>query len=720
MVYKKIRNTIPSLSSLLLAGVLLAGCQDGKCTENADGSANTQSKDQKPTVAEEGVKKTERSKSFIDSLRDIYYSLFRFTEVGAIVDNASGIVIRPEVVNLQQLELLDGSELKKSGEAFFQKFSDEDNLLTYPSSLRELVRPLQHMPKFRTGASKSGIQNKYAYISAANTIAQGVHQLYDFAEQVKGAITSSFSECVSLEDALSKAFNISGGIKQYKEGLKDIFSKKHAFNNSRNSYLKSGALAMIKTFTTKESSNNEENGNEDKKQETPISLLGEKISILIKNRKDPHLLPQMALDDLSKKGSIPKDQWYVLDDKGGKSKYAMFQVDDFTGSLKKKFNYIDISAGESPESGSYGEEALDLKFNQILLLLFTSTGNNINKELNFLALEHRSDDKENTVRLVGHNDTFKSLEHYVQNRNYKSFASTLGKYIENDPELKEFFVIPNENEIMDLIFSEIDSVDQSVANIGGNRNSDSIYGKLGTQSLSLQIVKNILHNLFNVPFKDDLEMHIKSIVSSYHKKEFNETTALFKHRVGARILSELIYGEGKKIDDDIDNNSVLFSRRQTGQDLIQAVRDVVRKSLEECAVLFLNNGNYQPTSVTKQILLWVKDLSDLLVARRDSKSVDYKDLEDTVNTAIKGLGAGNNTPFSIDKFCKAMEHCCGQLEAVLSAKVSDFLDSDSKQNAKSFFDKITLSDPRFDVIDKYKEKYRRSMINTSEDASQNL
>lgn len=684
MVYKKIGNKIPSLSSLLLAGVLLGSSCPSK--KDKDGAATEQASNHEGGAGQtpEGAKGA--GKVFSEPYRKAAEKILKCVVTVSGVDH---LARKPMVLDEDDLKD-DSKEVKQKVEGLFRSFTIDRYLQAYPSSLQGCFAGLSDK-KFKSFASgaKTGTKHKYAYGSAINEIAKfwnGLHVVYEkMMKQIeRGAAEDEMANLEREVDRLLLQVRPN-------DGSISMFSKDHKFYDSKKATMLTGdQLARFLTDLAQDGSSTKPNS-----YGIP-ALLNEKTDVLIKVKNDSPIQPGQLIDSLDVRGSGILDAWFVyLNGKDKPSKNKMPAVDAFpnmkAGALKS-LDLTQLSVGTSKPSAQEGNQVEKLSFAQLLFTLFRGGKQGVD----FIRLERGTQDENDAVKLIGDDANFQNVIKVAKESN-EAFARLLGKHIdEQGSQLQNLFVIPDAQAIRDKIKQETEQLLGDSANIGGDNTANN--EKIGPGSLSEKIVDNILNKIFGIGFvslsDSDKKGKLQAIAALYSNSDLTTSDILFEHKVGIEVIHEIYQGKGK--DAFFENQD-----DKSGIKLIKLIDSVIDKCLSQ-AIVYKSGGEYKPTNVTIKIAGWLMAFHNALGSKHGNASITYKDIET--------VGSNQQTGFSIETVRKAMEEDCKKLKSILAVRVAPILAlKDEKVNYSTYLPNLPLLKSDYETLDRIRLEY----LNTS-------
>ncbi|CAH2560034.1 hypothetical protein [Cardinium endosymbiont of Oedothorax gibbosus] len=659
MVYKKIGDKIPSLSSLLLAGVLFGGCKDDKNKNNGSdtGTDNAIFSDHKQENAEGGKANQKLSSDLTAAVRKFKRALASCSAIDHLAAK-----VKPLIVNLDELKGDKGGKAKLEDRvrALISSFYDGSTCAeAYPKSLKGCFSSLSHIVK-----RKSYIPYTYAYGAAMKAIAEFWKELHDIYGEMMKQIDNGTPQAKS--DSLTKKVD---ALLEKVNGSDSKFTSSYQFLDTGGYQMLNGP--RLARFLIDKSKGGSSYGLQ--------SLLNDRMfnRVWFKYKQNP--LPNLDPTDvrinnvLTKKGTGISVSWKV---EGGERNDHMPGIGNIDNHLSydadtmtHRFDFskvggvndieaanclVRITQGDTPNQNASTQR--DLTFGQLLFTLFRGRAAN-----DFLTVEPSSEG-DDFVKLTANNEKYMNWVKEA-NKSDEEFAQYLGRHLGSSEELKGLFVIPDTNVLESKLMQGMNETNP--ANGGSSDNvsaaagtSSTVPGTVGTGSESAKLFKNILSTFSsgqNVSGTgEELRQKIQTLANLKNNPNIGKVSDLtFDQRVCIELAASLINSPSMITNMDNDSAKALIASLKN-EISVQADRAIVK----------LESSKYVFTTISKQIRQAILDFDEKLRQKHRRAAVTYEMIN-------RGSTTGS---FNIDDVREAMKQDCLALKGILTADVAPVIE----------------------------------------------
>lgn len=673
MVYKKIGNKIPSLSSLLLAGVLLGSSCPSK--KDKDGAAAEQASNEHANEESQViVDKTGKvlGKDYLGVVKDIF--TFLMSDV-AIIDRLSN---KPYQVNESDFQ---GKYAKDNLERLCSSFSNPPHSQIYPVSLQKCFSSLAGL-SFRAAGAATGMQHKFAVGVALKHIIDFWADLHNIHKEAIALINKGAPEVQmgQLLNRLDTWFN---------EKVKSdaaVFKPEHKFYDSKKVELLNGDR-LVRFLADKDA-----NGQDKATKYNMSTLLKEEATdvwiIGYSNSSDERAC-KLDINNIAKRGAGIDNTWQV----GGKA--TGLRIAPFPNYKADLMSKDKVGSGSSDSQPSVADGDVSgpipeaITFGQFLTTLFNGSG-----KLDFIKLcpptDNETDKKLQWFNIEGNNQVFQSVLNLVK-QGSDAFADALGNHMKVN-ELKELFPIPDvlaiQNGLMEGIEGNI--VNKGSSNqTGGSHNSDAPIQSvhIAQDSPAHHLLKNFVEKILgdtSTSLEDDFAKCKKCIDTNY--KDYIHSNMSIDHKISLKVLKSLLEEKQELIILSVEPGSVNKLKEEINKRIIEEAKK---------AVVYKDGDQYKP-GVSDKIRGWISDMGGKLAKKHSSASVTYKQIKDQA------------ADFDINEVVKAMESDYNAVKGVITAKVGSFVQEPSlvnNENYKAYFPNLLLTATHVEHVNKMKSDY---------------
>lgn len=700
MIYKKIGDKIPSLSGLLLSGlVLCSGCPD----KNEGNSDDEQIKE---AALAEPEKTGENAKGVVDS-----YLLNAIQKLrDKIMEYANLTPFKGRVHSV-----LASSDLELEKEKFLPRlkamlgtFSGASGTL-YPTSLKEWCDQL-------AGLQVDKLNKPYVLALAVNSI----NEVYKGIDEVFELITKLDNKAAHQDDYKS--------LKENKINL--LFSKlspvdpqyigRKTFHDSplgkgKSSWLQGGALARFMTDKNKDGKLKGSAGQGGGHDYGVPKILERKFSIWITNKLVDAVKPyhDAPIDHLSVRGIGISGEWKASDNtrmpeihqlENGRLKRNLnlseyFKEDQkYISVLDQKLLLPDFETGKHYDSNATvlsdyldNNESKSLTGGSLVWLLFNGKPDS-DKSFNFLeiSVEKRKTEtkKDHIVRFLAHKSGFDALINACKDDGI--FAQSLGEHIKANFDLAGLVVIPNYRNLAARLGLE------SLKGIESTKEpSDFDAAKIPLESALGVLCKKIYEVLAIYPPSEPLLFDgIGKVGEIEDLDAYNESNVTFDQRVCIR-LAKMLYGYKEKW-----KNKHSFEWKKG--ELITLVDNGIKDMLD-CAIVFeKESGKYADTKVSRELRLFLNEFHEKLKIKHDGKSSNYKEIKTKLDK------------FDIDDICTKTREYLGKISKVSTLNLPGALLKEGDIESDSFPEADWFMSSHYTEFNKIKKEYeaeRASSLN---------
>ncbi|WP_419241371.1 hypothetical protein [Cardinium endosymbiont of Nabis limbatus] len=726
MIYKKIGDKIPSLSGLLLAGVVLcSGCPNkDKEQHNNEDPANSlngsEGEGTSPGKDEGGKAGGQKlSSDLAEAIQKIKRVFIDCSGVSHLAGKA-----KPFVYNLDDLKNLDNTTLCEKAKGLLASFSDEKSGIAaaYSKDFRAFFERLEK-DVLKTKVYSS---YPYAFILALQNIAEAWKKLHT----VYGTMVEKINSCMP-QDSLKPLVD---ELDKFIEESDKIFDPTKGFlDNPTKSYAMLSGARLVRFL-------HGESRRGTKYPEVVALLDGVTVDYLWVNFKtDAEQSPGAKQENVLEGGIFKKKGGEILaawkvdgDDTIRMPKVSAISNKNSVGaSLTKKFKPVSGTVDDIQESGDAlkifetitkpdKSSQFNLKaaiktqgitFKQLLFTLFSSSSNSGSSKTDFLKLEAGKSGND-TVKIIGIDKVYKDWVDACASE--ERFAHRLGAHIESSRfGLSNLFVIPNVDDLEKTLLSGISDAKPANSGIGAvaateeqkNTDGETVAqagsGSLGEDSQSVSLIKNIFRafsaNQVTSGTPAQLLTKIKKLGDLHGTDDVNGSDLTFEQRVCIRLAKT------------IGAASYLTSMKEgSARSLIHAVTSAIDMESNH-AILVLKGGAYSPTEATRRILDAFKKFDDQLRRKYRTASLSYEQIEDQISS----LDPNSNLKF--EQVHQFYVDECNALRGVIAAEVEPIVkmpfDPKQKVNYGTHFSGVKgLTDPYYTSLDAIREEYHKKEI----------
>lgn len=670
MVYKKIGNKIPSLSSLLLAGVLLGSSCPSK--KDKDGAAAEQASNENPNEGSQVlVDSTGKvlDKDYLGVVKDIF--TFLMSDV-TMIDRLSN---KPYQVNEADFQ---GKYAKDNLERLCSSFSNPPHSQIYPVSLQKCFSNLAGI-KFRAAGSTTGMQHKFAVGTALKHIIDFWADLHNIHKEAIALINKGAPEVEmgQLLNRLDTWFN------EKVKSDKTVFKPEHKFYDSKKSKLLDGDQ-LVRFLTDKTGKGTDKDKN--KKYSMPELLKKSAQEVWINVWAKADNACKNTASDLDKRGTGIQKNWQV---KGGSAKDL--EINSFPNCQSQKINHKLESNGEltaSADSDLFGPTLVEVTFGQFLTTLFNGKGN-----LDFIQLSGLEGDlnRDPSFDIKGDDQAFQRVVN-LANKGTDAFADGLGHHISNT-ELKEMFPIPDVSGILNTLMGDIEG---NVVNKGSSgQEAQQQYTGSAAITVGHIVEDSPAHKLLNNFVEKMLNLTVSGLTDAFNKctqcigtdyNKYNQSDMPIDSKISIEVIKHLLEETKDSIMLDTESGSV--------NKLKETIKSIIIKHAQK-AVVYKEGDKYKP-GVSNNIRKWISDMNAKLVQKHSGASVTYKQIKDQAAS------------FDINEVVKAMESDYNAVKGVITAKVSSFVQGPSlvnNEDYKTYFPNLLLTATHVEYVNKMKSGY---------------
>ncbi|MGI2299786.1 hypothetical protein [Candidatus Cardinium hertigii] len=672
MIYKKIGNKIPSLSSLLLAGVLL-GSNCNKDKNEKAGEDTTKNTEQ----GAEGEKPKDASgkrlsPEAVEAMKDIYkYLISDVLGIGRLNQ-------QKEVFKVSEIDLVGESALQNLME-LCNKFTDKPNAGVYPSNLRDVFIPLKNI-NLPSSVSLNGGQRKFAHGTALNAIA---HVWQTFSTYHKRMISlidngASQSDMVTLLTDLDKYYN------ETIHPSSTVFKIDHPFYDSKEADLLTGS-SLVRFLTGKEIADSKLPLDQRYKSKSNTFGMPElldkpigRVWIVGKSVQDT----ERSSPDMAKlattRGMAISDMWEV------EGTARMPKIDAFPNSSA-------ISTTSS-SNAAVAPVQKTIKFSQCITTIF-----NGHQSLDFISFTPAG--AVDRINVVGHKEKFKALRLKALDTTDEGsnvFATLLGQHIEShDTKLKDLFFIPDLTKIRDAILhpnfldpskvSDTESINDGATNI----NTFDI-ASIKRGSAADLFFEHIVHQLGIISSQKSYAELCYEFVND--NQAFLDSDADINKKVTVNVLNKIF-----NMDEGDRKDLVLSGQAGSLKRFLKSIEGFIMEEVENAIVYTQGDQNYKATKVSKTIQGFIRDMGRSLSEKRKAAFITYGHIE-------------REAPgFDIKKVLSAMNNDYNAIRSILTAQVRSFVAKEAvvltPENQKGYFPDLTLISTQIDHINTQKAQH---------------
>ncbi|CDG49798.1 hypothetical protein [Cardinium endosymbiont of Bemisia tabaci] len=668
MVYKKIGNKIPSLSSLLLAGVLLgSNCNKDKNEKAGEDTTKNTEQGAEGEGAKGSGMKTTSNPGFIAANKEIIKIFFRALGLDYLpLAKQSQSPNQPHVLSLSDNDYSKTNilELVKRLTGSFVK-----NASAYPIDLRENIAALASVPDNYIR------ERPRAFALAINEIPLVRNNLANIASQMWEKIDQGEGDA-GLKELKEKALDplsltLQQGLTKFKASTK--------FSDASSAKLLDGSqLARFLTDLDKKGKLRGSSAAIGKSYGIP-TILSKQFSVCIKNKKQDEACKVNTSSDPSSIGSrgsgLGEDpnSLLVLQGNEGKLPYVppllngtlenRYQQDHF---VKYVNDEEDSSIGKvfDKGAGQFGHNGVkdsDISFGTLLFTLFRG-----NTAYDFLQL---TCDKNNTIVLKGIDVNFKKWV----DKSEAELADMLYQHIDAQGDLKDLFVIPNLKDLYSKVLPASNVLDEAPALKDVCINILKMLGVSADQSDDLSTVL--------IPKIEKIS------VLADKKNELESSDADFNQRFCISFSKKIIDRCNTYTDKFLDVT------KSTLQGMIKSHAD----SLADKAVVKLaEDGKACPTMVTGVIKSSLDYVHDKLKNKHSNANRTYADIASKVKSGT----------FDIENVRKVYEIQSNKLGSILLTSIAPLLDKKENITEDDLKQIDGLKAEEIDQINKIKQSYQ--------------
>ncbi|MGI2257026.1 hypothetical protein ACRRVD_00320 [Candidatus Cardinium hertigii] len=671
MVYKKIGNKIPSLSSLLLAGVLLgSNCSKGKDDPAREQSIkNTEQSSEKQKTKDGGAGATHGS-NFIAANKEIKKIFFRALGLDYLpLDAQSKSANQGRVLSLSDNDFSTKKNILDLVKRLAQSFSNNAN--AYPLDLRENIAALGPI-------NESFIKERpRAFGLAINEIANVRNGLANVATQMwekidQGAGDAAFKDLKEKSlDPLSET--LKPGSTKFKPGYK--------FSDASDAKLLDGAqLARFLTDLDKKGQPRGNTSGIGRSYQIP-NALNKTLSVCIKNKQGKDASKKNTLADLSFIGSrgsgLGEDASNLLLLQGNEGKLPFVNPLP-NGTLQYRYqqqdliNYAESAIGSDinkvfdQNAGQFGSNGIkneSISFGTLLFTLFR--GNTPN---DFLEL---TCDKNNAIVLKGIDANFKKWV----NQSDDQVAAMLHQHISSQSDLQDLFFIPNLQDLYNKVLpaSNLPDNDPALKEVCIN-----ILSMLGmTADPSDDLVNNLLPEI-------DLVAHL---ANNQYENILNSSDVDFNQRFCISLAKQISTLTSNR-------NSDPTSLNLTKSQLVQIIKSHANNLASTAVVKIGEDGQACATTVTA----FIKSNLDYVYQKlKDKHTNANRTYADITSKAPK---------FDVEQIRSVYEKECNKLGSILLTSLVSLLDKQENITEDDLKQIHGLKAEEIDQINKIKQSYQ--------------
>lgn len=698
MVYKKIGDKIPSLSSLLLAGALFTA---GKCKS---GDSDSGVKDDPSMLEDDSLNsggKNEKAGNVGQKLSsDLAEAVKKFKTYLVQCANLDYLSssCKPLVVSLDMGEGKDKDRvaLATTVKALIQSFYDEKSSApAYPRELKESFKALDGLV-----TSKLCDRHPYAVGSAMSTMPRlltSFRQVYtDYMANLNNGIPQ-----VGIDKLIGRINDL---IIQANDQL--IPDSSFVDTNEKCKLLGGARMARFLRGTSK--------GAPQGKYQDVLTILKERKlqDLWIKFKKNA--LPTSDEKDvavggvLSKVGTAVLTEWKV---EGGEKDDHMPDISAVANHLNgkdsqgkditMKYVFKDITGTHADceidkcfmEIGSDNTEEEDaaiqcatMSFDQFLRVALFGKGNVFTLDTSNAGPDY--------VQFTSNNTKYMQWVD-AANKTIGEFASHLGSHLESANDLKKFFVIPDGDLLERSIIHGINTA--AAANSGHDatmpaqsEDGTKIPGKIGADGQSYQLFKNILQvfspSQIVANSAEDLYKKIQQLALLAENEQAKGSNLTFTQRVCIKLASVIVANPDKVYD----------TANGSADNLIALVKRVLKDEVA-LAIVSRVGDKYVPTSQTELIKQAIIAFDQQLIRKYKNYSVTYQMIQDKSTGEL----------FDIDTVRKTFVKHFEEFRSIIKADVVPIIQvpSDQQVDYASRLGIRALTQAYYQNLDEIREGY---------------
>ncbi|MCT4696964.1 hypothetical protein [Candidatus Cardinium sp. TP] len=717
MVYKKIRNTIPSLSSLLLAGVLLAGCQDG---EGAGNKAKEPAMGENEEIVkgnnlgpQQGipVHNDKLLSSAVVAMRD---KIIEFAGLNPLMkDHKQYLIVPVEAFNSSD------KEFKLIFRQVLQHFASSDSDGLYPSAMKK--------DREAWGLLASYLDKMEKPFAAANAFNAFVC-LYKEMSRVLFLMKDLDSKGAPLEQYDKFRDDHIKPLLLKLNQVDETYVGKQKFPNKcpgteRIMWLEGEKWARFMRDVNNKGEDKGPNKQGKGHAYGMPNLLQKEYSIWIKNYcKDSLDYHKNPYENLDKRGVGISGSWkvgnvnmpeitrlyndrvvkkfyiehFVLDENGGYlgidiADAAMFPILDHS---EYQYNSDAAILSDYQDGGNNKK----LTFGSLMLLLFNDNGNNHSKEscLDFLTITSHN---KGTVSVKMNQSRFEKLLKLCGND--KQFAQALGKHIE-DTSLKDRIIVPDYRDLLSKL-----SLDGSISDEQGGLQIVDAGLKLSKENVPLYVIcKNIYEGLLlSVPNMDLIFESLGKIAEIESHDSYNESDVTFEQRVYIGLAKKLFEYKSKWV-------SGASQEYKTREQLEKIVSSYLEDMLESVLVFKGLSGEYEHTRASRELRGHLMEVRKKLAKKRDNLEIGYnKILHDFLS---KQPGPDDTKKsFDIGNMCKSTLEYFQKVSSISRLDIPSALSMDKKIEKSDFKAAGWILPQKYDELNEIKDDYKDKLTKSS-------
>ncbi|WP_243018083.1 MULTISPECIES: hypothetical protein [Candidatus Cardinium] len=720
MVYKEIKNKIPSLSSLLLAGSLFGG---GGC-KNCDGETKSDATEQKdqpvaPAEAQSAVnddsKGAEKNDSRIVADPDLASA------------NKHALQVFSTALGLDYLK--NSSDLHSLTEKDFSTFFSGNtpeahvyNLIQNISKDKDKYNPdIIHTLQPLFSLSEKAIA-KFKYCCA---LARFVNEIPLFVEAMGKVYNLLFKEVAAgaTQDQL----------KELKKTCIDndllprlkAFESTTTFHESIAGKLLDGAQ-LARFFTDKDAKGKEKSeANKNGHSYGVPAILEDKCAVWIKTKTSDKSCKDNtteSLEDLDQRGSGISEDILVQGGHGTKMPkikklsndglISTFNINNLSNWIKldhtdpnyNNLNGLIESQVNDDQNGS--KCCSDIEFGTLLFTLFRGK---INSGSDFLQIDKSNKQTKDNPKVIL-KSSHANFKNWVE-KDSSTFASDLYDHITKDPQLKELFVIPNVDTLYSYILpkSKMNAIsnDHSASNAvaSANKSNDLEHAESIDPDTPLGIICQGIVDILGLSSISAVEMgkkitRISSLANEANWKLLEASNATFDQLVCIKIADALVK-HSKRLVQPGDTKTNFISMTKSG--LVAVIEDTIKKQSDFAIVKIAKDGKVANTIVSDAILKNLKNINKKLQKKFDDSSYTIINIDKEVTEKLKGTTDLNSTMnINLHEACKK---AVNNLEKLILTDPTSLMIVPNKQIVAQDFPGIYLTAKQVDQINEIKKIY---------------
>ncbi|MGI2261863.1 hypothetical protein ACRRVA_00855 [Candidatus Cardinium hertigii] len=669
MVYKKIGNKIPSLSSLLLAGVLL-GSNCGKDNKETPGEQTARNTEQgvEEKKAKDGSVRVTHGSNFIAANKEIKKIFFRALGLDYLpLDAQSKSANQPYVLSLSNNDFSAKKSILDLVKRLIQSFANDAN--AYPLDLRENIAALASVPE-------SYIKERpRAFALAINQIPTVRNRLANVAIQMWEKIDQGAGDAAFKDLKESSLDPLKLDLTKFRSNEK--------FSDVSDAKLLDGAqLARFLTDLDKKGQIRGSSNATGKSYGIP-TVLDKSLPVCIKNKKKDDASKKNTTRDVTSIGSrgsgLGTDLNNLLLLQGNEGKLPLVKELP-NGALEYRYRqedlikYVDghndalnnVFDQDANQFGPNGIKDDQISFGTLLFTLFR--GNTVN---DFLEL---TCDTNNLIVLKSIDANFKKWVNQSDNQ----LANMLHKHISTQSDLRDLFFIPDLKDLYDKVLPPSNLQDNDPA--------------------LKEVCINILTVLgMSADPSDDLEKvlipKIKKVADLVGKNELESSDANFNQRFCISFA--------KKIS--------ALQISATKSELVQMIKSEANNLANTAVVKLGEDGQACPTTVTGFIKSNLDYVYQKLKDKHTNASRTYADIASKTHehkADADGKTPKSNPKFNIEEVRKVYEKECNKLGSILLTSIAPLLDKEENIAEDDLKQIHGLKAAEIDQINKIKQSYQ--------------